>query len=159
MNVRLAMLAGFAAAVLAGQACADPEIMVKCASAKPVGQRFGNPGGWQAYEPTDREVTITRDKGKYVIEVAGAAPFTSHLVFALPQVHTERFRVMGHDGVENFYLVTGANSGRTELKHTIFGGKDGSHAFNIRVTTLDNCSIVSPDVAVTPEVGGAIPKR
>lgn len=159
MNFRLAMLAALATAALAGQAWADPEIMVKCDSARPVGQRFGNPGGWQPYEPTDRAVTITRDKGKYAVEVAGAAPFTSHLVFALPQIHTERFRVMGHDGVENFYLFTGANSGKTELKHTIFGGKDGSHTFNIRVTTLDNCTVVSADVAVTPEVPGAAPKQ
>jgi len=159
MSVRLAALVGCAAAVLAGRAWADPEIMVKCDSAKPIGQHFTNAGGWQAYDPPDRAVTITRDKGKFTVEVAGDAPFTSHLVFALPQVHTERFRVMGHDGVENFYLVTGANSGKTELKHTIFGGKDGSHSFNIRVTTLDHCTVVSPDVMVTPEVPGAAPKR
>ena len=65
MNFRLAMLAALATAALAGQAWADPEIMVKCDSARPVGQRFGNPGGWQPYEPTDRAVTITRDKGKW----------------------------------------------------------------------------------------------
>lgn len=159
MTFRLAALTGFAALFVAGQAWSDPEVLVKCDSAKPIGQRFTNTGGWQAYETPDRAVTITKDKGKFFIEVAGEAPFSSHLVFALPQVHTERFRVMGHDGVENFYLVTGANSGKTELKHTIFGGKDGSHAFNIRVTTLDNCTVVSPDVAITPEIPGAAPKR
>lgn len=159
MNIRLASLAGAAAAVLAGQAWAGPEVLVKCYSAKPIGQHFTNTGGWQPFDPPDHAVTITRDKGKFFIEVAGDAPFSSHLVFPLPQIHTERFRVMGHDGVENFYLVTGASSGKTELKHTIFGGKDGSHAFNIRVTTLDHCTVVSPDVAVTAEVPGAPPKR
>lgn len=159
MTFRLAILVGAAAVVLAGQAWADPEVLIKCDSAKPIGQRFTNTGGWQAYDPTDHAVTISKDKGKYFIEVGGDAPFTSHLVFALPQIHAERFRVMGHDGVENFYLVTGANSGRTELKHSIYGGKDGTHAFNIRVTTLDRCTVVSPEVVVTPEVPGAAPKR
>ena len=159
MTLGLAISAGVALASLAGQVWAEPEVLVKCDSARPVGQRFTSAGGWQAFDPPDRAVTIVRDKGKYAIEVAGDAPFTSHLVFPLPQIHTERFRVMGHDGVENFYLVTGANSGKTELKHSIFGGKDGSHLFNIRVTTLDNCTVVSPDVAVMPETPGAAPKR
>ena len=48
-------------------------------------------------------------------------------------------------------LVTGANSGKTELKHSIYGGKDGSHLFNIRVTALVQCSVLSPDVVVGKE--------
>lgn len=159
MRFKVAGWALGAALVVAGQARADPEVLVKCDSAKPIGQRFTNTGGWQAYDTPDKAVTISRDKGKFSVEVTGAAPYVSHVVFALPQIRIERFRVMGHDGVENFYLVTGANTGKPELKHSIYGGKDGTHAFNIRVTTLDNCSVVSPDVVVAPEILGASPKK
>ena len=162
MWFKRAGLAVGAALILAGAASgawADPEILVKCESAKPVGQRFTNTGGWQAYEATERAVTISRDKGKLTVEVVGEVPFVSHLVFALPQIHPERFRVMGHDGVEHFYLVTGANTGKTELKHSVYGGKDGTHNFNIRVTTLDTCSVVSPEVVVSSEIAGAALKK
>jgi hypothetical protein len=153
MHLRLAGLALGAAMVLAGVARAEPEVLVKCDGVGP-GQHFTNTGGWQVYPNPDRSVTITRDKGKFSIEVAGEAPYSTLLVFPTPMQHIEKFRVMGHDGKETFYLVTGANSGKTELKHQLFGGKDGSHQFNIRVHTLDHCTTVSPDVAVGKE--GAI---
>jgi hypothetical protein len=133
MKIALGLLATAAAAALAGGAWADPEVIVKCDSTTPTAQR------------------VTRDHNKFAIEVTGDVPLTSHAVFPLPMQHIERFRVLGHDGVETFYLVTGANSGKTELKHSIYGGKDGSHIFNIRVMTLDHCDVVSPDVVVGKE--------
>jgi hypothetical protein len=151
MKIALGLLAMWAAAALAGAAWAEPEIMVKCDSTKPTAQRFTRDGGWQPYESPDRSVIITREHNKFAIEVTGDVPLTSHAVFPLPMLHTERFRVLGHDGVETFYLVTGANSGKTELKHSIYGGKDGSHVFNIRVMTLDHCETVSPEIVIGRE--------
>ncbi len=150
MNFKLAGLAVVASFAVAGSAKADPEVMLKCDGVGP-GQHFTNSGGWQTYPNPDRSVTITRDKGKFMVEVVGEAPYASHLVFATPMQKTEKFKVVGQDGVETFYLVTGANSGKTELKHQIFGGRDGSHQFNIRVHTLDHCTIVSTDVVVGKE--------
>jgi hypothetical protein len=162
MNFRLARLALGASLLLAGgavasSALADPEVLVKCDGVGP-GQRFINAGGWAAYPNPDHSVTITRDKGKFAIELTGDVPLSSHAVFALPMQNIEKFRVLGRDGVETFYLVTGANSGKTQLKHSIYGGKDGSHLFNIRVTTLDRCTVVSSDVVVGKEVPDARPE-
>jgi hypothetical protein len=151
MKIALGLLATAVAVALAGGAWADPEVIVKCDSTTPTAQRFTRDGGWQPYASPDRTVTITRDHNKFAIEVTGDVPLTSHAVFPLPMQQIERFRVLGHDGVETFYLVTGANSGKTELKHSIYGGKDGSHIFNIRVMTLDHCDVVSPDVVVGKE--------
>ncbi len=158
MNCRLAGLVICASMLFAAGASAEPEILVKCDGAGP-GQRFTNAGGWQSFANPDRSIVITRDKGKFAIELAGDEPFTSHAVFALPMKNIEKFRVFGHDGVETFYLVTGANSGKTELKHSIYGGKDGSHLFNIRVTTLDQCSVLSGDVVVGKEIPDSATKH
>ena len=151
MRIAAGLAAMAITAALAGGARADPEVLVKCDTVKPTGQRYTRDGGWQPFDSPDRSVIITGDKGKFSIDVTGEAPFTSHTVFALPMHHTEKFRVLGHDGLETFYVVIGANSGKPELKHSIYGGKDGSHIFNIRVTTLDHCDVVSPDVAVGKE--------
>ena len=155
MEFKIAGMAVLASVVLAGSARADPDVLLKCDGVGP-GQHFTNAGGWQTYPNPDRSVTITRDKGKFSIEVEGKAPYTSHLIFATPMQNTEKFKVMGQDGVETFYLVTGANTGKTELKHQLYGGKDGSHQFNIRVHTLEHCTGVSPDVAIGKE--GAVSK-
>lgn len=158
MPFRLAGWAIGAAMILAGAARAEPEVLVKCDGVGP-GQHFTNAGGWQAYPNPDRSVTILRDKGKFSIEVAGDAPYTTRLVFPTPVQHTEKFKVIGQDGEQTFYLVADANSGETVLKHQLYGGKDGSHLFNIRVHTLSHCTVVSPDVAVGKEVPNAGAKR
>ena len=66
----------------------------------------------------------------------------------------ETFRVLGHDGVQNFHVVLGLYSGKPELKHTIFGARDGSGVFNMEENTLDSCSVVAADVAVVKEGAG-----
>jgi len=157
MNCKLAGLVICVSTLLGAGARAAPEILVKCDGAGP-GQRFTNAAGWQPFANPDRSVVITRDKGKIAIELVGDEPLSTRAVFALPMSNIEKFRVLGHDGAETFYLVTGANSGKTELKHSIWGGKDPNHIFNIRVTTLDQCSVVSPDVVIGKEGPSAAAK-
>jgi hypothetical protein len=147
MRLKLAALAIGASIALAGSASAQIEVLVKCDGTGP-GQRFTHEGGWQSFPNPDRGAIITRAKGKLAIEVAGDKPFTSGAVFALPQHDIKIFRVLGGDGVQNFHVVQGLYSGKPELKHSIFGGRDGTGVFHMEEYTLDNCSVVSPDVAV-----------
>lgn len=155
MGLKLAALAIGASIAVAGSASAQTEVLVKCDGTGP-GQRFTRDGGWQSFPNPDRGAVITRAKGKLAIEVAGDKPFSSGAVFALPQHDIKTFRVLGGDGVQNFHVVQGLYSGKPELKHSIFGGRDGSGAFHMEEYTLDNCSVVSPDVAVEkPAPAGA----
>jgi len=153
-------LAGLAlgAAMLAGAACADPEVLVKCDGPGP-GQRFTNAGGWQPFANPDRAITITRDKGKLLLELQGDKPISTRAVFPLPQHEIKTFRVLGREGVQNFHVVKGAYSGQPEVKHSIFAARDGSGVFNMLELTLVNCTVVSPDVDVEPEATAAAPAK
>lgn len=152
MSFRLAaMVVGVLA--IAGAAWADPEVLVKCDGVGPA-QRFTNAGGWQPFPNPDRSVTITRDKGKLFIELEGDPAISTHAVFPLPQHEIKTFRVMSRAGVQNFHVVEGLYSGKPELKHSIFGARDGSGVFNMREYTLDHCPVISPDVAVVKEAAG-----
>jgi len=153
-----AVLATGASLALAGAASAQIEVLVKCDGSGP-GQRFTRDGGWQSFPNPDRGVIITRNKGKLAIEVTGDRPFSSGAVFALPQHDIKTFRVLGRDGVQNFHVVKGVYSGKPELKHTIFGGRDGSGVFHMEEYTVENCSVVSPDVAVEPPASAGAPPK
>jgi hypothetical protein len=153
MRFRFAVLALGAAAALAGAARAEPEVLVKCDGAGSA-QRFTRDTGWKPAPNPDRGIVITRDKGKLSMELTGDNPISSHAVLALPQHAITTFRLLGHNGVQNFHVVLGVYSGKPELKHTIFGAKDGSGIFHQEDYTLDNCSVVAPDVAVEKEVVG-----
>jgi hypothetical protein len=146
MKRRILGLAALAAAA-AGAARAEPEVLVKCDAPAPQAMRFTNAGGWQPVPNPDRAVTISRDKGKFSIQLDGEGGYTSGSVFALPMVHIERFRVMRIDGAEIFHLEAGAD-GQPVLKRTIRGGRDGTHLYNIREMTLTHCPVVSSDVVV-----------
>lgn len=160
MKIGLGILAAGGALALASGALAEPQTLLKCDGALPMGQRYTVKGGWQPFPNPDKAVTVIRDKGKLTITVEGGQPFTTQLVFALPQVGTKTFKVLGQNGVERFQLFESATPGRPELRHTITGGSDGSHVYNIRVTTLGACSVVSPDVAVQkPAPAGAAAER
>src|SRR5207248_8531857 len=104
MKLTLAGLAMGAAVAAAGAALADPEVLVKCDGAGP-GQRFTKAGGWQPFENPDRAITITRDKGKLLLELQGEKPISTRSVFPLPQHEIKTFRVLGRDGVQNFHVV------------------------------------------------------
>jgi hypothetical protein len=158
MRFRLVVLAlGASAAVagagLAGKAQAEPEVLVKC-DGPGAAQRFTRDTGWKPTPNPDRSVIITRENGKLAMELAGDNPITSRAVMALPQHAITTFRVLGHNGVQNFHVVQGLYSGKPVLKHTIFGAKDGSGVFHQEDYTLDNCSVVAADVAVEKEVVG-----
>jgi hypothetical protein len=154
MRLRLAALTIGACAALAGAARAEPEVLVKCDGSGPA-QRFTRDTGWKPYPNPDRSLVITRDKGKLAMELSGDNPISSRAVMALPQHEIVTFRVLGHNGVQNFHVVTGAYSGKPEVRHTIFGDKDGSGVFHQEQTSLTNCSVVSPDVAAPKEEAGA----
>ena len=158
MRFRLAVLALGASVVAAGAASAEPEVLVKCDAPGPA-QRFTRDGGWQPYPNPDRSLTITRDKGKLAMELAGDNPISSRAVMALPQHEITTFRVLGHNGVQNFHVVTGLYSGKPELRHTIFGAKDGSGVYHQEQISLTNCSVVSPDVATPKEEVGPAGKN
>ena len=154
MKLIVAALAIAAGVALATAAWADPEVLVKC-DGSGLGQRYTRDGGWQPFKNPDRSLLITRDKGKLAMELAGDAPISSGAVFAIPQHQIATFRVLGHNGVQNFHVVEGVYSGKPEVKHTIFGGRDGSGVFHMTETILDNCTVVSPDVAVEKAAAGA----
>lgn len=146
MGIRILGLAVLAAAA-AGAARAEPEVLVKCDVPAPQAMRFTNAGGWQPMPNPDRAVTITRDKGKFAIQLDGEAGYSSGSVFALPMDHIERFRVLRIDGAEIFHLEAGPD-GQPILKRTIRGGRDGTHLYNIREMTLTHCPVVSSDVVI-----------
>jgi hypothetical protein len=153
MRFRLAALALGVGVVAAGAAWAEPEVLVKCDGAGPA-QRFTRDGGWKPYPNPDRSLVITRDKGKLAMELAGDNPISSRAVMALPQHEIKTFRVLGHNGVQNFRVVTGLYSGKPEVRHTIFGAKDGSGVYHQEQISLTNCSVVSPDVVAPKEEAG-----
>ncbi|MGZ6019897.1 MAG: hypothetical protein ACXWKO_14610 [Phenylobacterium sp.] len=160
MKRGLAGLAATVALTLAHGAWADPEVMVKCDGPLPKGMRYTSAGGWQPFDNPDRAVTITREHNKYAIAVEGDLAFTSIAVFALPQVGIRAFKAPRPGGSEFFRVERDPASGKPILKHTISGGRDGSHVYNIREMTLANCSTVSPDVLVTaPAAPGSTPEK
>ena len=108
---------------------------------------------WKPYPNPDRSVTITREGGKFGIEVEGETSYASHAVFAMPMQNIKTFKVLRSDGAEQFHLEKG-EGGKPILKHTIRGGRDGSHVYNIREMILANCPVVAPDVVVS-EPGAA----
>jgi hypothetical protein len=157
-------LAGLAAGLLllagAQGAWADPEVVVKCDGHLADGMRFARDTGWKPYPNPDRAVTITRDNGKFAIAVEGDLPYTSNLVIPLPQVGIKTFKVLRSGGNEEFHLEKDPATGKPLLKHTIRGGRDGSHVYNIRETILANCPTVSPDVMVAePTAPGAASEK
>ena len=157
MKLQLLGLVMGAATALAGGAWAQAQVLVKCDSPPPQGQRYTIAGGWQPYPNPDRGVTISRAKGKFTVEVEGEHPYVTQLVFPIPLTQTRIFKVLGQNGVERFQLFEGP-AGKPQLRHTITAGSDGSHVYNIRVTTLEACAVVSPDVVVSkPEAPGATP--
>jgi hypothetical protein len=153
MTFRRAAVALGAAIALAGAARAEPEVLVKCDSPGPA-LRFTRDGGWKPYPNPDKAIVITRDKGKLAMELEGDNPISSRAVMALPQHEIVTFRVLGHNGVQNFHVVTGLYSGKPELRHTIFGAKDGSGVFHQEQISLTNCPVVSPDVAPPEDEAG-----
>ena len=153
MRFRLAAWALGAGVALAGAVRAEPEVLVKCDGGG-LAQRYTHATGWKPYPNPDRGIVITRNNGKLAMELSGDKPLSSGAVFALPQHNIETFRVLGHDGVQNFHVVLGLYSGKPELKHTIFGARDGSGVFNMEENTLDSCSVVAADVAVVKEGAG-----
>jgi hypothetical protein len=160
--VGLATAAGLALApaLAASSAWADPEVMVKCDGDLAQGMRFTAASGWQPFANPDRSVVITRDKGKLAIIVEGDLAYSSGAVFALPQSGVRSFRVMRGGGSEYFHVEKDAATGKPVLKHTIRGGRDGSHVYNIREMTLNNCPVISPDVVVNaPAVPGSTPEK
>jgi hypothetical protein len=145
--LNLAMGAALMATAGAGVARAEPEVMAKCDTPAAQAMRFTSADGWKPMPNPDRAVTITRDKGKFSIQLDGEGGYTSGSVFALPQEHIERFRVLRSDGAEIFHLEAGAD-GQPILKRTIRGGRDGSHVYNIREMILTHCPVVSSDLVV-----------
>jgi hypothetical protein len=153
MRFRLAAVALGAAIALAGAVRAEPEVLVKCDGGGPA-QRFTRDTGWKPYPNPDKAIVITRENGKLAMELSGDNPISSRAVMALPQHEITTFRVLGHNGVQNFHVVLGLYSGKPELRHTIFGAKDGSGVFHQEETALTNCSVVSADVSVVKEQAG-----
>jgi hypothetical protein len=149
---------GLAAAGVAGAARAEPEVLVKC-DTPGVAQKFTRDGGWKPYPNPDRSIVITRDKGKLGMELVGDNPISSRAVLALPQHAITTFRVLGHNGVQDFHVVQGLYSGKPELKHTTFGAKDGSGVYHQEEITLTNCTLVDADVAVPKAVAGPPAKK
>ena len=143
----IGLTVGAALIVAAGAARAEPQVIVKCDTPASEAMRFTNAGGWQPMPNPDRAVTITRDKGKFAIQLEGEGGYASSSVFALPMDHIERFRVLRIDGTEVFRLEAGAD-GQPVLKRTIRGGRDGTHIYNIREMTLTHCPVVSAEVVV-----------
>jgi hypothetical protein len=160
MRFGLAILAAAGGVAMAHGALADPEVMLKCDSPLAQGMRFTSAGGWQPFPNPDRSVTITREHNKYAIAVEGDLAFTSGAVFALPQVGIRSFKALRPGGSEFFHLEKDPATGKPILKHTIRGGRDGSHVYNIREMILANCATVSPDVVVTePAAPGSTPEK
>jgi hypothetical protein len=149
------LAAGAAFIAAAGAARAEPEVIVKCDMPAPQAMRFTSADGWKPVPNPDRAVTITREKGKFAIQLDGEGGYTSGSVFPLPMDHIERFRVLRSDGAEVFHLEAGPD-GQPILKRTIRGGRDGSHVYNIREMILTHCPVVSSQVVVgKPSVAGA----
>ncbi len=161
MKTGLSMLTLAASLLLAQAASAEPEVMVKCDAALPQGMRFTAAGGWQPFDNPDRSVVITREHNKYAIAVTGDLAYTSGAVFALPTEGIRSFKVLRPGGSEYFHLEKDPASGKPILKHTIRGGRDGSHVYNIREMTLADCSTVSSDVLVAEASapGAAAPEK
>ncbi len=145
MGISAAALA--ATLVTANAAWADPEVLVKCDGPLPEAMRFSRDTDWKPIPNPDRSVTITRDHGKFAIDMVGEAAYHSNLVFPSPMQGIRTFKVLRSDGSEQFHLEKD-KAGKPILKHTIRGGRDGSHSYNIREMILANCSIVGPDVVV-----------
>jgi hypothetical protein len=148
MKIGLGALAIGVCITLAGSAWADPETLLKCEGKATEGQRYTVAGGWQPFPNPDRAVTVVRDKGKLTVTLDGERSYSTLLVFALPQVGIKTFKVLGQNGVERFQVFENPSTGKPAVRHTITAGSDGSHVYNIRVTTLDSCPVVAADVAV-----------
>ncbi|HEY3949505.1 hypothetical protein [Phenylobacterium sp.] len=147
-------LAPALALVLAHAAAAEPRVLVKCDGPLPQAMKFTRATDWKPYPNPDRSVTITRDGGRFGIELVGEVSYTSNAVFPMPMQGIRTFKVLRSDGAEQFHLEKG-EGGKTILKHTIRGGRDGSHLYNIRESILANCSVVAPDVVVSePQAAG-----
>ena len=156
MNFRLLALVSAACVVTASGAWAQAEVLVKCDGVGP-GQRYTREEGWKPWPNPDRSIIITRTKGKLALELTGDQPVSSGAVFALPQHDIKTFRVVGRDGVQNFHVVEGLYSGKPELKHTIFGARDGSGVFHMTEATLNNCTVVASDVALEKPTAASSP--
>src|ERR1700744_4263050 len=85
-------------ALAAGAARAEPEGLVKCEGPAADAMRWTRATDWKTYPNPLSGVTITRDKGKFAIEVAGQEGYSSHTVFALPMQNIRDFKVLRVDG-------------------------------------------------------------
>jgi len=154
-NATVVGLALTASLVLASAAWADPQVLVKCDGPLPEGMKFTRETNWKPYPNPDKSVLITREGGKFALELAGETAYRTNLVFPSPMQNIRSFKVLRSDGSEQFHLEKG-DGGKPILKHTIRGGRDGSHMYNIRETILANCSVVDPGVVVSePQAAGA----
>jgi hypothetical protein len=137
-----------ASLALAQAASADPQVLVKCDGPLPEAMKFTRETDWKPYPNPDKSVLITREGGKFAIEVQGEVAYRSNLVFPSPMQNIRSFKVLRSDGAEQFHLEKG-EGGKPILKHTIRGGRDGSHQYNIRESILANCSVVDSGVVVS----------
>lgn len=141
MKLGLGALAVGACLALAGAASAEPELLLKCGGKSADGLRYTVSGGWQPYANPDRAVSITRDKGKLQIAFDGERSYTTMFVFALPTSGIKAFKVLGQSGVQRFEVFDNPATGKPAVRHTVSGA-------DIRISTLDTCPVISPDVAV-----------
>ncbi|THD58648.1 hypothetical protein [Phenylobacterium sp.] len=153
MRIAMGAAAAGVALALAGAARAEPQVIVKCDGPLTDAMRFTHDTGWKPFPNPDAGVTITRDKGRFGIEVKGEDSYSSSAVLPMPLQNPKSFKVLRGTGNELFHLEKG-DGGKPVLKHTIRGGRDGSHVYNIREMILANCSVVAPDVVVS-EPGAA----
>jgi len=155
MRIAIGAAAAGVVLTLAGAAWAEPQVIVKCDGPLPDGMRFTSETGWKPFSNPDTGVTITRDKGHFTLTVTGEGAYSTNTVLPLPLQNPKAFKALRGTGNELFHLEKG-EGGQTVLKHTIRGGRDGSHVYNIRETILANCPVVAPDVVVSdPSAPGA----
>ena len=153
----LAALVAVSTAPFAAHAAtnAEAQVLVKCDGPLPDGMKFTRETDWKPYPNPDKSVTITREGGKFAIELTGEAGYRSNLVFPAPIQNIRSFKVLRSDGAELYHLEKG-DGAKPILKHTIRGGRDGSGKYNIRETILANCTVVASDVVVSePQAAGA----
>ncbi|MBS0334268.1 MAG: hypothetical protein JSS35_15985 [Proteobacteria bacterium] len=138
----------------ASAAAPESRVIVKCDGPLAEGMKFTRETNWKPYPNPDKSVTITREGGKFSVDLVGETTYHTNLVFPSPMQNIQTFKVLRSDGNELFHLEKG-EGGKPILKHTIRGGRDGSHLYNIRETILANCSVVDPNVAVSaPQAPG-----
>src|SRR5579871_2020371 len=100
----VAGLALAASLALVHAAFADPQVLVKCDGPLPEGMKFTRETDWKPYPNPDKSVLITREGGKFAIELQGEVAYRSNLVFPSPMQNIRSFKVLRSDGSEQFHL-------------------------------------------------------